>query len=208
MEYKNFSGKDINQALEEAIKYYEVEDKESIEYEILDEGSKGILGLFGAKDVIIKAKQKDSYEEYTRKYLEKMFEIVDIQDYEMDIKEEENSLYVDIKSDSASIFIGRRGEGLRSLQTIVSTVLNNKFKNYKKVIIDIENYREKRENSLVRFAEKVANKVVDRKRDIKLEPMSPYERKIIHTALQDHEEISTYSEGTDPYRRVVVSYKK
>lgn len=211
MDYKEFQAKSLEEALEQARIYYNIDnDKiDTIEYEVVDEGSKGFLGVFGSKDVVIRAKYVKPYDEVAEEYLQKIFDILDIDaKIEKSFVNDGKILKLSVIGDEAGVLIGRRGDAMRSLQLLITNAVSNQFKEYKKIILDIENYRQKRENSLIRFANKIANKAKDQKRSIRLEPMVPYERRIIHTALQDMEDITTFSEGKDPYRRVVISYKK
>ena len=107
------------------------------------------------------------------------------------------------------LVIGYRGETLDSLQYLVSLVVNKNHDNpYKRVVLDAENYRHKREETLIKVAQKTAYKVKKSGRPYKLEPMNPYERRVIHSALQEYTDINTYSEGEEPFRRIVISLKK
>ena len=124
------------------------------------------------------------------------------------VKEEYNNIYVNLVGPKMGSIIGYRGETLDALQYLVSLVINkNHNKEYKRIILDAEHYREKREATLVRVAHKTANKVIKSKKSFKLEPMNPYERRIIHSALQDSKYVTTYSEGEEPRRRVVIDVK-
>ena len=128
---------------------------------------------------------------------------------ELEIKAQGNddSIYIDIEGRDAGTIIGKRGQTLDSIQYLTSLVVNKGKENYIRVIVDAENYRAKREKTLEALANRLANKVVKTKRSVKLEPMNPYERKVIHAALHDHPKVVTRSEGQDPYRRVVIELK-
>lgn len=121
--------------------------------------------------------------------------------------EEEKSIKIDITGDSTGILIGRRGETLDSLQYLTSLVVNKGTQEYKRITLDTENYRKKREETLVALANRIADKVVRTGKRVVLEPMNPYERRILHATLHDHEKVETISEGEEPYRRVVVAQK-
>ena len=126
------------------------------------------------------------------------------------VKKEEDFIKVnitDINSTDMGILIGKRGNTLDSVQYLLSLVLNKKKDKYIKVLVDVEGYRAKREETLIRLANKMAEKARYSRRTVKLEPMNPYERRIIHSALQNMDGITTYSEGDEPYRRVVIQYK-
>lgn len=120
---------------------------------------------------------------------------------------EENELLIDVKSDEMGILIGKRGQTLDSLQYIVSLVVNKESEEYVKIKLDSENYRIRRKETLENLAKNIANKVKRTGRQVSLEPMNSFERRIIHSALQADDEIETYSEGNDPYRKVVVKLK-
>jgi spoIIIJ-associated protein len=128
---------------------------------------------------------------------------------EIKIKENDDIVNINLIGPNMGLIIGHRGETLDSLQYLVSLVINkNNDGKYKKVILDTENYRLKREETLKRLATKIAYKVRKTNRAVKLEPMNPYERRIIHAALQNDSYVVTYSEGEEPYRKVVVDLKK
>ena len=124
----------------------------------------------------------------------------------IDIKENGNSVNIDISGANMGTIIGYRGETLDSLQYLVSLVMNkNHDVPYRRVMLDTESYRKKREDTLKRVADKTAYKVRKNRRAFKLEPMNPYERRIIHSALQNYDDIKTYSEGEEPFRRIIVN---
>ena len=128
-------------------------------------------------------------------------------DLDITAKKGENSLYLDIQGKDSGTIIGKRGQTLDAIQYLTSLVANKESEVYTRVVIDAENYRAKREKTLEALANRLANKVVKTKRSVKLEPMNPYERKVIHAALHDHPKVVTRSEGQDPYRRVVIELK-
>ncbi len=126
---------------------------------------------------------------------------------EMVVRADDNNVYVDIQGADSGTIIGKRGQTLDAIQYLTSLVVNKGQDNYVKVVVDAENYRAKRERTLEQLANKLAGKVVRTKRTVKLEPMNPYERKVIHATLQDNPRVTTRSEGQDPYRRVVIELK-
>ena len=128
-------------------------------------------------------------------------------DLDITAKKGENSLYLDIQGKDSGTIIGKRGQTLDAIQYLTSLVANKESEVYTRVVVDAENYRSKREKTLEALANRLANKVVKTKRSVKLEPMNPYERKVIHAALHDHPKVVTRSEGQDPYRRVVIELK-
>jgi spoIIIJ-associated protein len=205
-----FSGKNVDEALANALRELAVtEDK--ITYEVVDEGAKGLLGIIGTKPAIIHVEMKpvkrDLKEEATN-FLNGIFETMGITaDLKAEI--EENILKIEISGPKMGLIIGYRGETLDSLQYLTSLVVNKKREGeYLRVVIDTEGYRQKREETLERLAEKTAYKVKKYGRPMKLEPMNPYERRIIHSKLQKIEGIATHSIGDEPFRRVVIELDK
>ena len=201
------NGRTVDEALETALKELKV-DKDKVTVEIVDEGSRGFLNLIGAKPARIKVTVKRNAAEDVRVFLHDVLEAMGI-NAELEIKEEKGLLSINISGDKMGLVIGYRGETLDSLQYLTSLVVNKNHENeYMRVSLDTEHYRQKREETLIRFAQKIAYKVKKSGRPYKLEPMNPYERRIIHSALQEYNDINTYSEGEEPFRRVVVSIKR
>ncbi|MFL0270255.1 RNA-binding cell elongation regulator Jag/EloR [Candidatus Clostridium radicumherbarum] len=201
------TGKTIEDAVKNALNELKVtEDK--IEYEVLEEGSKGLFKLLGAKPAKIRVKVKRDYIFEAKTFLREVLNSMEIKS-EIRIKEENDAIKIILTGPDMGILIGYRGETLDSLQYLVSLVVNKGHETaYKRVVLDTENYRSKREETLKRLAQKVAGTVRRTGKLIRLEPMNPYERRIIHSALQDDRFVQTYSEGDEPYRRVVVDLKK
>lgn len=201
------TGKTIEDAVKNALNELKVtEDK--IEYEVLEEGSKGLFKLLGAKPAKIRVKVKRDYIFEAKTFLREVLNSMGIKS-EIRIKEENDAIKIILTGPDMGILIGYRGETLDSLQYLVSLVVNKGHETaYKRVVLDTENYRSKREETLKRLAQKVAGTVRRTGKLIRLEPMNPYERRIIHSALQEDRFVQTYSEGDEPYRRVVVDLKK
>ena len=122
--------------------------------------------------------------------------------------ETDNGLLVNIEGDDMGMLIGRRGETLDAIQYLASLVYNKNNDNYRRVTVDTENYRQKRERTLIRLAEKTAAKAIKTGHRVSLEAMSPFERRIIHFALQDNDKVQTYSEGEEPNRHIVIDLKE
>ena len=120
----------------------------------------------------------------------------------------EDMVYIEMDGKDSGTIIGKRGQTLDSIQYLTSLVINKDSENYIKVVIDAENYRAKRQKTLEQLAERLAAKVIRTGKYVRLEPMNPYERKIIHATLQQNPEIITRSEGEEPYRRVIIELKK
>ena len=208
MKFVEIIGKTKEEAIQKAVDQLGT-PLEDLEIEVLEEGSKGLFGFLGSKDFKIKATVivKDTIETRILSFLNGLFEVMNI---EADIKIDMNSdsAKVSVIGDSAGQLIGRRGESLDALQMILSLAVNKTPGEYVKIMLDIEDYRSKREESLVRYANKMARTAAKQRKNIKLEPMNPYERRIVHSALQSDTYVTTYSEGEEPYRKVVIAVKR
>ena len=207
MKILEMTGKNVNEALEHALNELKL-TKEMVEYEVLEEGSKGFLNFIGAKPARIKVTVKSNYKEEVKVFLRNLLNNMNVK-AEIRIKEENDTIFINLTGPKMGSIIGYRGETLDAIQYLCSLVANKDHSNsYKKVVLDTENYRKKREETLIRVAEKTAYKVRKNNRAYRLEPMNPYERRVIHSALQDNEFVYTFSEGDEPNRRVVVDIKK
>lgn len=208
MEYIEFTGKSVEEALTNAAVSLEI-PSDQLEYTVIEEASSGFLGLFNTKPARIKVAKKKSVEDVVNTFLGDMFKAMDME-VAIDVKVDEAAETVDINltGDDMGLLIGKRGQTLDSLQYIVRLVINKEFGGYLKVKVDTENYRERRKETLESLAKNIAYKVKRTRRPVTLEPMNPYERRIIHSSLQDDKYVSTRSEGEEPYRHVVVYLKK
>ena len=180
--------------------------KDNVFIEVLDEGTKGIFGFIGNKMAKVRVSLNESSSEKAKNFLFDVFEKMNIH-AEIEIVEEDESLLLNVVGKDIGIIIGRRGETLDSLQYLTSLVVNKDEQYYKRVVVDIENYRQKREDTLVKLADRLAEKVVRYKKSVTLEPMNPYERRIIHSSLQTHRYVETYSVGDEPNRKVIIALK-
>ncbi|HCW04076.1 MAG TPA: protein jag [Clostridium sp.] len=207
MKIIEMTGKTVEDALKAALSELQVTE-DRVEVEVLDEGSKGLFKLIGAKPARIKVKVKKDYTYDAKTFLRDVLNAMGVK-AEIKIREEDNVLKINLVGPDMGIIIGYRGETLDSLQYLVSLVVNKEQDaEYKRVLLDTENYRAKREETLRRLANKTAYKVRKSGRSFRLEPMNPYERRIIHSALQNDQYVETFSEGDEPYRRVVINLKK
>ncbi len=243
MEYKEFSAKTVDDAITAACQdFFVTSDK--LDYEVLEEGSSGFLGI-GVKPAVIKARVKEEkeivketvkepvkevlkeektfaketakvsnvdakeVEEAAKKFLSEVFDAMEMEVI-VDAKynDADKTLDIDMRGEEIGILIGKRGQTLDSLQYLVSLVVNRGQADYIRVKLDTENYRQRRKETLENLAKNIAYKVKRTKRPVSLEPMNPYERRIIHSALQNDRYVTTHSEGEEPFRRVVVSLKK
>lgn len=200
-------GKTVEEALNKALIKLNVE-RDKVDVEVLNHGSRGLFNVIGVRPAKIRVSTKYDYIEEANDFLNNILKCMDINS-EISITEENNVVRINLSGDKIGLIIGYRGETLDSIQYLVSLIINKVHDlPHKKVIVDAENYRSKREETLKRVALKTANKVKATGRVFKLEPMNPYERRIIHSALQGNSFVKTYSEGEEPFRRVVVELKR
>lgn len=200
-------GKTTEEAIQNALKELNV-TQDKVEVEILEEGSKGFLNIIGVKPAKVRVTLKrDSIGDATR-FLRDVLNSMKIK-AEIHAKEENDEVKINLVGPNMGVLIGYRGETLDSLQYLVSLVVNkNHNETYKRVVLDTVNYRQNRQETLKRLACKMADKVRVSGKTLKLEPMNPYERRIIHSTLQNNQYVITHSEGEEPYRRVVIELKK
>ncbi len=207
MKFVEKTGKSVEEALRLALIDLEV-TREEVDFEIIEEGAKGFLG-FGAKEFKIKVSKKNTVTDVARNFLENVLKEMNIH-ADLDIKQENDTLSINMNGEDMAILIGKRGQTLDSLQYLISLVVNKGRDEYVRVVLDTENYRMKRKETLENLADKLAYKVKKTRKNVVLEPMNPYERRIIHSTLQNNPNVSTKSEGDEPYRKVVIyfDYKK
>lgn len=207
MEMITVTAKNVDEAVTKAlIELGTTSDK--LEYEVVEKGSAGFLGL-GAKPAIIRAKKKETLEDRAAEFLERVFGAMNMQvTISVSYNEEEKEMNVNLEGEDMGILIGKRGQTLDSLQYLVSLVVNKTSADYIRVKLDTENYRERRKETLETLAKNIAYKVKRTKRSVSLEPMNPYERRIIHAALQNDKYVVTRSDGEEPFRHVIISLKR
>ena len=207
MDFIEISAKSVDEAITEASIKLGIPSSE-IEYEVVDKGSTGFLGI-GSKSAVIKARKKFSVEENVREFLSSVFHAMDMEvEILIKIDEEEKLIDVELKGDDMGLLIGKRGQTLDSLQYLTNLAVNKHSENYYKVKVDTEDYRKRRKDTLENLAKNIAFKVKRTKRPVALEAMNPFERRVIHSALQNDKFVTTHSEGEEPYRHVVVTLKK
>ena len=206
MDFVKYSAKTVNDAITQAALALGV-SSEQLEIEVIDEGSNGFLGI-GSRLAVIQAKKKFSLEGTAVDFLKDVFRTMNME-VEIDVvyDADEKTMDIDLKGDDMGILIGKRGQTLDSLQYLTSLVVNKYTEDYIRVKLDIENYRERRKETLETLARNIAYKVKRTRRPVSLEPMNPYERRIIHSALQNDRYVVTRSEGEEPFRKVVVTLK-
>ncbi len=196
--------------VEEALKLALIEldaTEEEVIVEVLDEPKKALLGLIGGKEAKVKITLKEDCDRRAKAFLDDVFEKMNIVG-KIHTKTTGKDLYVSIDGPDMAVLIGRRGQTLDSLQYLVSLVVNKDRDDYVRVVLDTENYREKRKETLEKLANRLAYKARKMRKDIILEPMNPYERRIIHSALQGNPHVSTRSEGEEPFRKVIIFLNK
>ena len=177
---------------------------DEVEIEILREGSKGIFGL-GSKDFLVRLTKKETPGTAVIEFIENLCAKMGVE-AKVEAVEEEESIHINLSGPHMGVLIGHRGETLDAIQYLANLVMNSKDKG-KRVFVDTENYRKKREEALERLARKLASKVKATGRPVVLEPMTSYERRILHATLQSNPYVTTGSEGEEPNRRVVISPK-
>ena len=230
MEYIEVSGKTLDDAITEACQKLTV-TSDRLDYEVVEKGTAGFLG-FASKPAVIKARIKDesakTEAEVTetksekkaasntavssegndpKEFLSKIFAAMEME-VKIDVTRTEEEISIDLSGDDMGVLIGKRGQTLDSLQYLTSLYVNKGSSGYIRVKVDTENYRTRRKETLENLAKNLAYKVKRTKRSVTLEPMNPYERRVIHSALQNDKYVSTHSEGEEPFRRVVITLNK
>lgn len=207
-EYIEVSAKTVDDAVTQALIQLET-TSDKLEYVVIEKGSTGIFGIFNSKPAVIKARKVMTVTDIAEEFLSHVFETMNMQvSISSTMDEEEKCLNIDLSGEDMGVLIGKRGQTLDSLQYLVSLIVNKESEEYLRVKLDTENYRERRKATLENLAKNIASKVKRTKRPVALEPMNPYERRIIHSALQGDPYVTTHSEGEEPCRKVVVTLKK
>lgn len=196
------TGRTIEEAIEQALTQLNV-TIDRVEVTVIEEAKKGFLGL-GSKPAVVEVKELYDPIEEAKTYLHSVITNMGIS-ISIEQKQEEEGTVFELVSDKVAILIGKRGQTLNALEYLTNLVLNRHSKSYKRIFLDAENYRERRKQTLIALAERQAERAIRLNRNISLEPMPAKERKIIHTALQDREEVTTNSKGEGGYRHIVIS---
>ena len=209
MDFETFTAKNVNDAITEACTKFSV-PSDQLEYEVVEEGSSGFLGI-GSKDAIIKVviSTEEDPKQVAKEFLDGVFEAMQLEvNISMEFSEEDDTLLIDLAGPEMGVLIGKRGQTLDSLQYLTNLAVNRSSEKYTRVKIDTEDYRRRRKETLENLAKNMASKVKRTKKAVTLEAMNPYERRIIHSALQNDNNVTTHSEGEEPYRYVVITLKK
>ncbi|EOS9362376.1 RNA-binding cell elongation regulator Jag/EloR [Listeria innocua] len=194
-------GSNVEEAIQNALATLET-TRDKVEVEVLDEGKKGIFGI-GSRLAMVKVIEKEDGIQVAIDYLldvaTKMGAVITI-----DVEEVGKDVKLQIKGESLGMLIGKHGQTLNALQYLSQLIANKTTSQYKNIIVNVGDYRERRHETLVLLANKMADKALKTKRAVHLEPMPSFERKIIHAILSENEQIETHSEGRDPYRYIVI----
>lgn len=205
MKFTEKTGKTVEEAVKNALEELNV-GREDVDIEVLETPSRGIFGLIGTRLAKIKVSIVDNPEKRAIEFLEEMLDKMNVV-AQFKTKLSNNTLNLEIVGDNMGVLIGKRGQTLDAIQYLVSLVVNKDRDEYIRVVLDTENYRKKRKQTLIKLANKLAYKAKSTGRNVVLEPMNPYERRIIHAALQNHPQVITKSKGEEPFRKVVIEVK-
>ncbi|MBC3888472.1 KH domain-containing protein [Acetobacterium paludosum] len=199
------TGKTVEEAINDGLLQLGV-TKDQVETNILQVPDSGLMKIFGKKEAIVEVTLINDPEQHALDFLNDVFNAMKIA-CKIQTRLEDKILFINLEGTDMGVLIGRRGQTLDSLQYLVSLVINRKNEEYVRVVLDTENYRAKREKTLEDLGEKMANKAIYYQKKMILEPMNPSERRVIHAKLQNHEKVFTFSEGEEPYRRIVIQLK-
>lgn len=201
------TGKTVEEAITAGIKELDI-DRDRVKIEVLEEPvKKGFFGLFGTSLARVRVSYEDNPGELATEFIRNVCQAINVK-AEIKVSQIGQHWHINITGPELGILIGRRGDTLDALQYLTSLAVAKKLSERVRIIVDVEGYRLRREETLIRLAKRLAEKVKRTGTRIVLEPMNPHERRIIHTSLQDEARISTYSEGDDPNRRVVITLKR
>jgi len=206
MKAVEMTGKTVEEAVEAALRVLGAR-REEVEVEVLEEGSKGFLGLLGSRQAKVRVSLLESPEKVIKDFLEKVLNAMAL-NAGMEIRRREDHFWVSFHGREIGLLIGRRGETLNALQYLTNLAVSRIIGQRVRIILDAEGYRKRREQALVRLARRLSERVKRTGNKIVLEPMTPQERRIIHTALQNDAQVITYSEGEEPHRKVVICLRK
>ncbi|QED49947.1 RNA-binding cell elongation regulator Jag/EloR [Cytobacillus dafuensis] len=200
------TGTTVDEAVKSALAQLQTSEDRA-EITIVDEGKKGIFGIFGSRPAIVKVVKKQDPIEEGKKFLLDVSEKMGAQ-IEIDVIHDGRNIQFILSGDKIALFIGKRGQTLNSLQYLTQLVMNRYSDQYLNVLLDAEDYRKRRNETLIQLAERLAHKAIKTGENVALEPMPSYERKVIHAALAENKKIKTYSSGNDPHRHLVIAPNK
>lgn len=198
------TGRTLDEAIETALVSLGIK-RNNADVEVLNEPNQGILGIIGNKGARVIVKMKLEPAQYLHSYLQDLLQYMNVEGSVV-VGEDDEKLEAEVSGSDVGSLIGRRGKTLSDLQYLLNVIMRRQFAGLNKMIfLDVENYRSRREKTLTQLAKNVARKVIQEGREQALEPMSPQERRIIHMALHDLPDITTYSDGEEPYRKVIIA---
>jgi len=196
------SGQTVEEAVESALEQLQT-TRDQVEVTVIDEGKRGILGLFGSKLAVVNVSIKEDPIEETEAFIEEVAKNMGVS-ISVETTVEDNNILFELSGEKIALIIGKRGQTLNALQYLVQLAINKKSDEYYRVMLDAEGYRSRREETLRKLAGRLANRAIRINKKVVLEPMPAFERKIIHTELQNNDEVKTYSEGEEPHRYLVI----
>lgn len=196
------SGQTVDEAVQSALAQLNTTE-DRVEVSVIDEGKRGFLGIFGSKLAIVSVKLAKDQVKETEKFIIEVTRNMEV-DVTLKTTVEDNNVTFELSGDKIALLIGKRGQTLNALQYLVQLVINKDSKQFYRVTVDAEGYRGRRKETLEALAVKMADKAKRLNKKVALEPMPPYERKIIHSMLQNRKDVSTYSDGIEPHRYIVV----
>ncbi len=200
-------GKSVDEAIKAALDEMGC-DINAVNVEVIDEGSKGLLGFIGTKSAVVKVTLRITPEEQARQVVDEILTKMKI-DYQINkVEFNQGTVRINIVGNDMGLLIGRKGETLNALQFIAGLIINRQVEDRIRLILDVEDYRKKREESLESLALRLSDKVKNTQKNVVMRPMSSQERRIVHTILQEDPQVVTYSMGDEPNRKVVIALKK
>jgi len=195
------SGQTVDEAVQTALEQLDT-TRDQVDIEIIDEGNRGLFGLFGSKPAVVSVTVVKNPIEEAETFIHEVASHMNIS-INLTTTVEDNHVTFELSGDKIALLIGRRGQTLNAFQYLVQLIINRSGTEFYRITLDAEGYRKRREETLIRLAQRMGQKATQLNRKVKLEPMPPYERKIIHQALQE-ENVKTYSEGAEPNRHIVI----
>jgi spoIIIJ-associated protein len=197
------TGQNVDEAVKSALAQLNT-TKDRTEVSIIDEGKKGIFGIFGSRPAIVKVTVKADPIEEAKNFLVSVSEQMGVS-VKVDIIKEGKNVFFNLSGEKIALLIGKRGQTLNSLQYLTQLVINRFHEQYLNVTVDAEDYRKRRNDTLIQLAGRLAIKAVKTGQNVALEPMPSYERKVIHTALVENKKVKTFSDGSEPHRHIVIT---
>jgi spoIIIJ-associated protein len=197
------TGQNVEEAVASALAQLNT-TKDRTEVSIIDEGKKGIFGIFGSRPAIVKVTVKADPIEEAKNFLVSVSEQMGVS-VKVDIAKEGKNVSFNLSGEKIALLIGKRGQTLNSLQYLTQLVINRYHEQYLNVTVDAEDYRKRRNDTLIQLAGRLAIKAVKTGQNVALEPMPSYERKVIHTALVENKKVKTFSDGSEPHRHIVIT---